>query len=109
MSQLSRKDIGRLIIGLCAVPILSTWAMVSFLPIAGLLGPAKPLIFAVADVLFLLTGFGALLAPLVAAVLFARPQAQGTVKTALKGRLGVITLYASVWLALYWAVSLATY
>ena len=63
MSHVSRKDISRLIIGICAVPILSVWALVSFLPIAGLLGPEKPLIFAVADVLFLLTGFGALLAP----------------------------------------------
>ena len=107
MSQVSRKDIGRLIIGICAVPILSVWALVSFLPIAGLLGPGKPLIFAAADVLFLLTGFGALLAPLVAAVLFARPQARGTIKAALKGRLGLITLYATVWLALYGAVAVA--
>ena len=107
MSHVSRKDISRLIIGICAVPILSVWALVSFLPIAGLLGPEKPLIFAVADVLFLLTGFGALLAALVAAVLFARPQARGTVKASLKGRLGLITAYATVWLALYWAVSVA--
>lgn len=108
MPQLTRKEIGKLVIGICAVPILSVWALVSFLPIAGLLGPGKPLIFAVADVLFLLTGFGAFLAPVVAAVAFAGPGARGNIKAALQGRLAALTAYASLWLALYWAVSVAT-
>jgi hypothetical protein len=107
MSEFSYRNAGKTVIGICAVPVLSIWALVSFLPIVGLLTADKPLVFLIADLLFLMTGFVGLISPVIAAVFLTRPGSGGAAKNILKGRLVLITLYATVWLALYWVVSIA--
>ncbi|MEL6663216.1 MAG: hypothetical protein AAFR33_09445 [Pseudomonadota bacterium] len=102
MVELSRAGINRLCLWMYATPVLAFWAIVSFIPLFGLLQPEASVWAKIVDAAFLASGFGGVITLFVAAVLSAKPDMQSAVLRAGKGRVGLLAAYATVWLVAYW-------
>lgn len=108
MSALNRSSIVRAIMGVCAAPVIVTWAIVSFLPLSGVLVEGASTGSRVGDALFFATGFGGLFALyLLLIVLAAGAVQRRRIMQALSGRLGLVAAYATVWLVGYAAFRFA--
>lgn len=102
MVELSRAGINRLTLWMYAVPVLSTWFIASFVPLFGLFQPEASVWAKIIDAAFLAGGFGGVLGLFVVAVLSAKPGMQSSVLRAGKGKVGLLSAYATVWLVAYW-------
>jgi hypothetical protein len=103
MTTLSHSGVARLFLWVYAVPVLGFWAMLSFLPLAGaLIDGATPLSI-IGDVAFFACGFGGLFSVNLLAVYFAAGRDQRTrVLGVMRGRIGLVSAYATLWLVGYW-------
>lgn len=103
MTKLSYGGIARLFLWVYAAPVLGFWVMLSFLPLAGILIDGATPVSIVGDAVFLALGFGGLFTLYLAALFFA---AGRDVRTAiygsLRGRVGLVSGYATIWLVGYW-------
>jgi len=102
MSPLSRDSVNTITLWLYAIPVLSTWAIVSFIPLFGMLQPEASVWAKIVDAAFLAGGFGGVITLFIAAVISAKPDMQSTVLRAGRGRVGLLSAYATVWLVAYW-------
>ena len=101
--SLLQRDIYEVIVWCIATPVLSTWALVSLLPMVSVITAWGDLIATLIALAFLGTSAFALLAVAVGYRFFLW---QNTVAPALPredrtGRIAVLTAYAVVWMALY--------
>ena len=101
--SLLQRDIYEVIVWCIATPVLSTWALVSVLPMVSVITAWGDLIGMVIALAFLATSAFALLAVAVGYRFFIW---QNSVAPALPregrtGRIAVLTAYALVWMALY--------
>lgn len=103
MTKLSYGGIARLFLWVYAAPVLGFWVMLSFLPLAGILIDGATPVSIVGDAIFLALGFGGLFTLYLTALFFA---AGRDVRTAiygsLRGRVGLVSGYATIWLVGYW-------
>ncbi|MEM1106597.1 MAG: hypothetical protein AAGH87_09430 [Pseudomonadota bacterium] len=102
MTELSRAGINKITLWLYAIPVLTTWALVSWVPLFGLFKPEASVMAKIIDVAFLGTGFVALISLFVLAVLAAKPEMQSQVLRSGRGKVGLLAAYATVWLVAYW-------
>ncbi len=102
MDQLSRGDVNRILIWTLAVPVLGTWPLVSALPVFGVLQQDASALSLTGDIMFLAAGFWGLGTLYFVAVLSARPSIAPALQGALRGRAGLVTVYALAWMTLYW-------
>lgn len=81
---------------------LSTWALVSSLPLFGLFIEDVTATERLGDVAFLLTGFFALAGLWGALALIAAPGGKASVAGFLRGKPGLVSAYATLWMLAYW-------
>lgn len=103
MTSLSHRGVARLFLWMYAVPVLGFWAMLSFLPLAGVLIDEATTLSITGDAVFFVLGFGGLFSVYLLALYFA---AGGEHRTLIfgymRGRVGMLTAYATLWLVAYW-------
>jgi len=103
MMSLSHSGVARLFVWMYAVPVLGFWVMLSFLPLAGVLVEGATTLSIIGDGLFFVLGFGGLFSLNVLALFFAAGRDQRTlILGIMRGRVGLVSAYATVWLVGYW-------
>lgn len=103
MTELKHTSIARLLLWVYAAPVVTAWAIVSFLPVFGIFIEGAPTVSIVGDAVFLLSGFAGLFALYVFAIFCAAgPVQKSKVSRILQGRIGLLSAYATVWLTAYW-------
>ncbi len=103
MTTLSHGGIARLFLWMYAAPVLGFWVMLSFLPLAGVLIDGATTLSIIGDVVFFLLGFGGLFSLNLLALYFAAGSEQRTlILGIMRGRIGLVSVYATAWLVGYW-------
>lgn len=103
MNEQDRVSIPRLLLWTYGAPVVTAWAMLSFLPVFGLLIEGASITSIVGDVLFLLSGFAGLFGAYVLAIFCAAGREnKSRLSKLMQGRIGFLAAYATVWLAAYW-------
>lgn len=103
MTSLSYRGIARLFVWMYAVLVFSFWVMLSFLPLAGVLIEGATTLSIIGDAVFFVLGFAGLFSVYLLALYFAAGREQRTVIFGfLRGRVGLVTAYATLWLIGYW-------
>ena len=92
----------RIFVWAYATIALSTWALVSSLPLFGLFIEDATATERLGDVAFLLTGFFALAGLWGAIALIASPGSKASVAGILRGKPGLVAAYATLWMLAYW-------
>ncbi len=103
MAGITRAEVNRVFLWMYATPVLTSWSIASFLPVFGLFKAGATALEKTGDVVFLATGFVALAGLWAVLSLSARPEAKDAVNGVLRGRVGPLTAYATLWISLYWA------
>jgi hypothetical protein len=98
MTRLSYGYVARLVLWVYTAPVLTLWALLSFIPIAGIFIEGASTISKAGDVIFLALGFGGLLTGYIVVLFLAAPGFRTKVFGALRGRVGAVSAYASAWL-----------
>ena len=89
-------DVRKRLVWTYNAPVVSVWALVSFLPVVGLFHKEASTVALIGEVLFLATGLigvGCLAATL---ALLVPPEGRGRLPNPLKGRPGVLAIYTTV-------------
>lgn len=103
MTTLSHSGVARLFLWMYAAPVLGFWTMLSFLPLAGMLIDGATPLSIIGDVAFFACGFGGLFSLNLLAVYFAAGREQRTLVLGfMRGRVGLVSAYATLWLVSYW-------
>lgn len=102
MNELSWAGVSRIFLWMYGTVVVPIWAMVSFVPMFGLLIPDASIAEKLVDLAFLSTGFVAAAGLYGVAVISANPGQSKKVFAFLRGRIGLVTAYATVWLVGYW-------
>ncbi|MDZ7628348.1 MAG: hypothetical protein U5J99_08040 [Parvularculaceae bacterium] len=102
MANLSRGSVVRSLVWVYSAPVLGFWVMVSFIPLAGMLIEGASLTSIIGDLIFLALGFGGLFAGYLLMFAFAQPEMRTKVAGSLRGRVGLLSAYATIWLSGYW-------
>ncbi len=103
MTEFNSSSVSRIFLWVYAAPVLTTWAIVSFLPIAGVLIDGVSLISMLGDALFFLLGFAGLFTVyLFALYLTADRSLRTKILKAPQDRVGFFATYATLWLVGYW-------
>lgn len=103
MTTLNHSGVGRLLLWMYAAPVLGFWVMLSFLPLAGVLIDGATPLSIIGDVAFFACGFGGLFSVYLLTVYFAAGREQRTlVQGVMRGRIGLVSAYATLWLSGYW-------
>lgn len=103
MTKLSHGSVAQVFLWVYAAPVVSFWVMLSFLPLAGMLIDGATPVSIIGDAVFLALGFGGLFTLYLTALFFA---AGRDVRTrfygSMRGRIGLVSGYATLWLVGYW-------
>jgi hypothetical protein len=103
MTKLSHGSVAQVFLWVYAAPVVSFWVMLSFLPLAGMLIDGATPLSIIGDVVFFLLGFGGLFSLNLLALYFAAGSEQRTLILGfMRGRVGLVSVYATVWLVGYW-------
>lgn len=103
MTNLTHGSVARLFLWVYAAPVLGYWVILSFIPLAGLLIEGSSSLSVIGDAVFLALGFGGLFTLYLAAVFFAAGRDVRTkIYGSLRGRVGLVSGYATLWLVGYW-------
>lgn len=103
MTNLTHGSVARLFLWVYAAPVLGFWVILSFIPLAGLFIEGSSPVSAIGDAVFLALGFGGLFTLYLAAVFFAAGRDVRTkIYGSLRGRVGLVSVYATLWLVGYW-------
>lgn len=97
----ARLDVRKLLVWSYNVPVVSAWALVSFLPVVGLFQKGASTAAVIGEVLFLATGLIGLGGGAAALSLLVAPENLIRLQSPLKGRPGVLAIYTTIWLAAY--------
>lgn len=100
--QIRFSVVTRIFIWTYATIALPTWALLSSLPLFGVFIEGATATERLGDVVFLLTGFLTLAGLWGALALIASPGGKASVAGILRGKIGLVTAYATTWLAAYW-------
>ncbi|MEL6285175.1 MAG: hypothetical protein AAFQ18_03115 [Pseudomonadota bacterium] len=99
--SITRGEVDRLILWMYATPVLSSWTLASTLPFFGLFKADATALSITGDIVFLATSFVALGGLFAVLSLSAKPEHKDSVNQSIRGRVGLVSLYATVWLVGY--------
>jgi len=103
MNDEDRGSISRLLLWTYAAPVVTAWAILSFIPIFGLFIQGATVLSIIGDTLFLIFGFAGLFSIYVFAIFCAAGREnKSRISRLLQGRIGLLAGYATVWLSAYW-------
>jgi hypothetical protein len=102
LAAISRESVAQAVVGVYAALILSFWGLLSFLPLAGVLIDGASPISIVGDVIFFALGFGGFATAYILALFVAQPAFRVRIYASLRGRVGLVSVYATIWLVAYW-------
>ncbi|MFN3314686.1 MAG: hypothetical protein ACK46Q_14640 [Hyphomonas sp.] len=103
MNERNRISITRLLLWTYAAPVVTAWAVLSFLPVFGLFIEGASITSIVGDILFLLFGFAGLFGAYVFAIFCATGREnKSRISRLMQGRIGFLAAYATIWLTAYW-------
>ena len=94
-------DVRKLLVWTYNASVVSVWALVSFLPVVGLIQREASTAAILGEALFLATGLVGLGSGAAAIFLMVPPESRGRIANPLKDRPGVLAIYTTLWLGAY--------
>lgn len=103
MSEMDRNSISRVLVWTYAAPVVTGWAIISFLPLFGIFIADASIGSIAGDIFFFVAGFGGLFSIWVLAIVCAaQREDKSRIARIMQGRIGLIAAYATLWLTAYW-------
>ncbi len=107
MPTLTKESVNRVLIWTVATPIITSWALVSFIPMFALFGPEN-LIDLFVQAAFLATGFVGLLGLLILAAFAKQASVDSPIPRRIENRRAIwLSIWAIGWMTLYGLYALA--
>lgn len=101
--MVTRAEVNTICLWMYATPVLFSWALLSWLPFFGLFIEGASALSLAGDAAFFATSFVALAAVFATLSFSAKPQHKDEVNQLLRGKVGLLSAYATLWLVGYWA------